>query len=167
MVLCRFRGGFVSRHGAALGTLLGFLAFYWWFDRCGGWNAAPDGFWIFLPTVEGAAYAVLIAWYDSSFSPTKTGLSGWLGWMGERSYSVYLLHFFVVFRAALWVHGRVMDLSNYYVASFWAVGAFCLMAIPAALSFRFIEAPFLRLRRPYLRELCGTRCDAGGVGVGR
>lgn len=42
-----------------------------------------------------------------------------------------------------------MDITNFYVACTWALGLFVLMVIPGYLSYRFIEAPFLKFRRSY------------------
>jgi peptidoglycan/LPS O-acetylase OafA/YrhL len=96
------------------------------------------------------AYATGIAWYDSSFSPGTAGVSGFIGRLGEYSYSIYLLHFFVVFRAARLVNERVMNISNFYLACLWALAFYCLMMPVGYLSFRFIEKPFLKLRRRYI-----------------
>ena len=106
--------------------LTGFLAFYWLFDLGGGFvlspsYPSPSPWWVVLPTVEGLAYAFGIAWYDSSFAPRPAGVSGFIGRIGEYSYSIYLLHFFVVFYAARIVHTHVMDISNFYVACAWAL----------------------------------------------
>src|SRR5258708_17707387 len=38
-----------------------------------------------------------------------------------------LLHFFIVFRAARFVHEQVMDISNFYLACLWALVFFSLM----------------------------------------
>jgi peptidoglycan/LPS O-acetylase OafA/YrhL len=45
-----------------------------------------------------------------------------------------------------------MDISNFYLACTWALACFMLMMPIGYLSFRFIEAPFLRLRRRYTIE---------------
>ena len=63
---------------------------------------------------------------------------------------LYLLHFFVVFHAARFVHERVMDISNFYLAVPWAMLGFVLMLPIGYLSFRFIERPFLRHRKRYV-----------------
>jgi len=56
-----------------------------------------------------------------------------------------------VFHMARFVHEHVMDLSNFYVACLWALVGFALMGIPGYFSMRFIEMPFLRMRRRYVR----------------
>ena len=146
----RIRG----RHGIAASVFLAFNAVYWLFDRAGGLYGfgaltSPSPIWIVLPTLEGAALATLIAYYDASFRPPTTGFSRFVGLAGTYSYSIYLLHAFIVFRAAAFIQERVMDISNFYVALAWGIAGFAAMMPIGYLSYRFIEAPFLRLRRPY------------------
>lgn len=155
MLVFQFRASFAGRHGVALATLLGFTGFYWYFDALGGFyqhapDAAHSALWIFLPTLEGVAYAVGIAWYESSFTPSMSGVSRFVGRLGEYSYSIYLLHFFVVFQASLFVHEHVLDLSNFYLACLVALLFYIAMMPIGYLSFRYIEAPFLRLRKRYI-----------------
>ncbi len=155
MVICQFRTFFGGKHWLALGTFFGFATFYWWFNQLGGLYKnvtypSPSWIWIVLPTIEGLTYAILIAWYERSFQFTTTGLSGFVGKIGEYSYSIYLLHFFIVFTAARFIHQRVVSLSNFYVATLFAAGVFLCMVPIGALSFRFIEAPFLKLRKKYV-----------------
>jgi peptidoglycan/LPS O-acetylase OafA/YrhL len=151
-----FRAYLTRRHFLALLTITGFMLFYWAFDARGGFYhnpsyPSPSRIWILLPTIEGVAYAIAIAWYDNSFTHSTSGISRFIGRLGEYSYSIYLLHFFVVFRAARFVNEHVMNISNFYLACFWALVFFTLMVIPGYLSFRFIEAPFLKLRKPYVK----------------
>ena len=44
-----------------------------------------------------------------------------------------------------------MDISNLYPALAWSALFFALMLAPAHLSFRYIEAPFLKYRRRYAK----------------
>jgi len=155
MLVYQFRSHLVRRHAVLLLVIAAFMVFYWIFDLRGGFlqspaYPSPSRLWIFLPTIEGVAYAVAIAWYEGSFSHPITGVSKFVGRIGEYSYSIYLLQFFVVFRGAQFVHERVMDISNFYVACVWAVVLFVLMMLPGYASYRFIEAPFLRLRKRYV-----------------
>lgn len=143
-------------HWSAAAVLLTFSLFYWYFDSIGGFHLAPtypspSPLWIIMPTVEGAAFAFLIAYYDSSFTPPRSGASRFVGLVGTYSYSIYLLHFFVVFAAARLVHSRIADISNFHVALVWAFAVFLCMMPLGYLSFRYIEAPFLNLRVRYTR----------------
>lgn len=140
---------------AAGAVFVTFSVFYWWLDRSGGFYLrpsypSPSMLWIVLPTVEGLAYASLIAWYDTSFKPSVHGVSAFVGRIGELSYSIYLLHVFFVFRAAAFIHTRVRAIDSFPMALGWAVLFFFLMLIPAALSYRYVESPFLRMRRRYV-----------------
>jgi peptidoglycan/LPS O-acetylase OafA/YrhL len=138
------------------------MVIYWCFDLEGGFfqnpsYPSPSPIWIILPTIEGVAYAVFIAWYDNSFVHPATGVSKFIGRIGEYSYSIYLLHFFVVSPATRFLKNHVMDISNFYVACTWAFIFFVLMMLPGYVSFRFIEQPFLRLRKSYVKAFGNGR----------
>lgn len=155
MLVYQFRGYLARSHLIVIVALTAFAMVYWQFDLDGGFYQnpsypSPSAFWVFLPTIEGLAYSVGIAWYDSSFSPPSTGVSGFIGRVGEFSYSIYLLHVFFVFDAARFVNERIMDISNFYLACLWSVVGFLLMVPVGYLSYRFIEAPFLKLRKRYI-----------------
>jgi peptidoglycan/LPS O-acetylase OafA/YrhL len=72
-----------------------------------------------------------------------------MGRLGEYSYSIYLLHFFVVFEMARIIDQHLMAIGNFYLACLWSALCFLCMLPIGYLSFRFIEAPFLRHRRLY------------------
>lgn len=97
--------------------------------------------YIALDHVRALAAFMVFTWHS--------GISGFVGRIGKYSYSIYLLHFFFVFSAAKFVNEHIMDISNFYLAYTWSAVAFLLMKPAGYLSFRFIEAPFLELRRPY------------------
>jgi peptidoglycan/LPS O-acetylase OafA/YrhL len=155
MLLYQYRAHFARAHALALAVFAAFALYYWFFDLSGGFYRnpsypSPSPLWIIHTTLEGLAYGIGIAWYEGSFSHPTTGVSRFIGWMGTYSYSIYLLHFFVVFRAAEFVQAHIMDLSNFYVACLWSAVFFLLMMPAGYLSFRFIESPFLRRRKPYI-----------------
>ncbi|GAA5004610.1 acyltransferase [Pseudoluteimonas lycopersici] len=156
MLAWQLRSCFAKRHALALLMATAFMLFYWYFDMKGGFRhmpsyPSPSALWIVLPTIEAVAYAVCIAWYDNSFSPGTTGVSGFVGRIGEYSYSIYLLHVFFTGRIGRWMYEHGVPIPNFYVACAWSLLFFLLMAIPAYLSYRFVESPFLRLRKRYLR----------------
>jgi peptidoglycan/LPS O-acetylase OafA/YrhL len=43
-----------------------------------------------------------------------------------------------------------MDISNFYIACLWSTLFFAMMMVPAHISFHYIEAPFMRLRKRYI-----------------
>ena len=66
ITLCRYRHFFTGRHTLVVGGLVAFTAFYWYFDRTGGFfhrpaYPSPSAWWIVLPTIEGGIYALAIA----------------------------------------------------------------------------------------------------------
>lgn len=155
MLAFRYRTFAANRHRFAIAGISAFLLFYWYFNQCGGFYKnphypSPSLIWIVLPTIEGMGYALAIAYYDNSFRPSDKGISGFIGSIGTYSYSIYLFHLFFVFRMASFVHKHVMDISNFYLACLWSAICFSLMIPVGYLSFRFIEAPFLKLRRQYV-----------------
>lgn len=155
MLAYRYRHWLAGRHVVGLLVASALIAFYAWFDHQGGFNLmpsypSPSRLWIVIPDIEGVAYAALIAYYDSSYRPRTSGISGVIGRFGAYSYSLYLLHFFVVFKLPSLIQAHVMGLSNFYVACAWALLCFVCLYPVGYLSFRFIEAPFLRLRKLYI-----------------
>ena len=155
MMVFQFRVFLANRNVLAIVIFTSFTIFYWYFDLQGGFYQNPSYpsprlLWVFLPTIEGIAYAIGIAWYEGSFCHSSSGVSQFIGRIGELSYSIYLLHFFFVFHAARLVNDKIMDISNFYVACLWAVVFFLLMVPVGYLSFHLIEAPFLSKRRSYI-----------------
>ncbi|RMB51744.1 peptidoglycan/LPS O-acetylase OafA/YrhL [Sphingomonas sp. PP-CE-3A-406] len=140
-----------GRHIAAVTVGAAFLAFYYAFDAAGGVSSGPAWVWVILPTVEGVAYAFLIAWYDQSFRHSHGPVSRFIAKMGDYSYSIYLLHYFVVFYVSAFIARHVMDLSNFYVAFVWSILMYLAMMPIGYLSMRFIENPPRRFRKRYVR----------------
>ena len=137
-------------------ALAGFLLFFDLFNRTGGYNEvlgqSNAAIWIILPTIEGAFYAVLIAWYDNLKITNKNWASKQVAKAGRYSYSIYLLHFFFVFAMADFVHESIMPISNYYLAFAWSIIGFIFATFIAAISYKLIEKPFLAYRRPYILD---------------
>ena len=156
MLAYQFRSSLAHRHALAVAVMAGFAIFYWHFDLHGGFYQipypSPSPLWILFPAIEGISYAVGIAWYESSFSHSTAGVSRFIGRIGEFSYSIYLLHFFVVLHAARFVNEQIMNISNFYLACLWSLVSFLLMVPVGYLSFRFIETPFLKRRKRYIVE---------------
>lgn len=162
-----YRHWFKGRHLVALAGFVAFTLFYHAFDRAGGfYNSpsypSPSALWVVMPTIEGLFYCCLIAYYDSSFQPRNRGFSRFLGAIGSYSYSIYLLHFFVVFKMARLLNEKVANLSDLPTAMLF--GSLCFLAVAALgwASFTFIESPFLRLRRPYIKKPVPECAPVGG-----
>jgi len=145
---------FKNRHLLAAGIFFGFYSFFLYFDSLGGLykNSSAPSIWIYLTTVEGACYAALIAWYDTSFRHAPSRVSNFIALIGTYSYSIYLLHFFFFHFLAVTIERYVMDLSNIYVALIFSPVAFLVMIPLGYLSYRFIESPFLKFRTSYIRR---------------
>lgn len=158
MLAFKYKHLIKNQHAITCITLLVFSYGYWLFDVHGGFYnkgsyPSQSAIWIFLPSVEGFCYAAGIAWYVESFQHNGQGwLSRIFSQMGEFAYSIYLLHFFFVFILARFVHENIMDLSNFYVSTIWAVGFYFLMWPLGWLSMNLIERPFLKLRRAYIKK---------------
>jgi len=116
----------------------------------GGWPV--DAWWkVLWPTVEGAVWAVVIVCYIGGGDIWPAALSALLCALGEISFSIYLLHFPVI---------QVVARHEWFVivgtsAAANALATTALVAAPltialSALTYRFVERPFLDLRRRYL-----------------
>lgn len=153
-ILLAYYGGFLkSRHAIAVVAALGLFALYWTFANLGGFhgNASHPNVWIFLLTLEGILYGTLIAWYDLSFKFSSSGLSGALAKVGAASYSIYLLHFFVVFRMAHVINDKIILLDSFYKTILAALVCFVPMSLVGWISYRYFELFWLRFRRPYVK----------------
>tara|TARA_R110002095_G_scaffold15555_1_gene19089 strand:+ start:2056 stop:2973 length:918 start_codon:yes stop_codon:yes gene_type:complete len=99
MIAFQMRTYIKGRHFLVLSGFTAFSIFYWYFDKSGGFYHNPSYpsnrlIWVYLPTLEGLAYALIIAWYDNSFVHTHGRISRFVAVIGTYSYSIYLLHFF-------------------------------------------------------------------------
>lgn len=150
----QFALGIFFYHRGATGRFavvaaVGIVAFYAAFDAAGGFYAGADRLWIVIPTIEGLAFGALISWYDAN--PIRSPRMWLVEKAGQYSYSIYLLHCFVVFDAALLIDRHVMRLDSLYVALPWALLFFLVMTGIGHLSYKLIEEPPLRFRKSYIR----------------
>jgi len=146
-----------KRHLLMLVLFALFTTFYWYFDSIGGFYDSPSypspyPIWIVMPTIEGAFFGSLVAYYDSSFALPNSGLSAQVAKIGAYSYSIYLSHFFYVF----WmgdVFFSVAQTRNFYVTAVAGLACFLVAAALASVSYRYVEVPFLQLRRKYALDM--------------
>lgn len=146
----RIRG----RHIVAIVAGFALSIAYWMLDRQGGVLDAMTGpvnpAWMLLPTLEGVCFGVIVAWYATSFRHSRGKVSRAVAACGAASYSMYLLHPFVVFDLAKFARWSLPGATDFYIAILWSALAFAALTPIAWLSYRYIELPFLKLRRPYV-----------------
>ena len=130
---------------AALLILAGSYAFH----RAGGW---PNTAWwrALWPTAEGAAWSWFIVAYVAFGPSVPALLSRALCWVGQISFSLYLLHMLVIEAIAVRQWMPLMT-NNAYVDALLVT---IVIVVPASLAlaafaYRVIEVPFLGLRRRY------------------
>ena len=154
MIAYQMRKQITGRHFLVISSFCAFSMFYWFFDKAGGYsnNSLNSLVWVYLPTLEGLAYGILIAWYDNSFTHSNGKVSRFIALIGTYSYSIYLLHFFFYKIMIFLMIRYIMPVSNFYIALCFSVLGFLLMVPIGYLSFRFIESPFLKLRTNYIVE---------------
>lgn len=134
-----------------------FVIFYWGFNRAGGFYQmssypSTSSIWILLPLAEGAAYACFIAWYDS-IAIRSTVASRLFGRMGSYAYSVYLIHVFFVFKVSTFIHEKLISITGFNSALIASTACFLLIMPIAYISYRFVESPFLNMRKIYSENL--------------
>lgn len=150
MVAFSIRQHLYGRHALAIALALSFAVYFWFFDLSGGWHNSKPYVWVTMPTIEGTFYAALIAWYDTSFKP-RGRISDAIALIGQGSYSMYLLHYFVVFKMAWLFHMHILPITNFAIAVLGAALCFLALCPLAILSYQIVEMPFLKLRRPYIK----------------
>jgi peptidoglycan/LPS O-acetylase OafA/YrhL len=154
---CQYRAKFVKKHFLVVLIALLFGIFYYEFDLQGGFYNNPsypskNPLWIVMPTVEGMSYAAIIAWYDNSFKHSTGRFSRFIAAIGTYSYSIYLLHPFVVFKLVPMINSYV-DLPNrVYMGILSSSMAFLVMIPIGYISYRLIELPFFKFRVQYIRD---------------
>jgi peptidoglycan/LPS O-acetylase OafA/YrhL len=139
---------------AAIAFIL-IVGFYYFFDRMGGFYGLGDYpstslVWVFIPTIEGLTYGILIAWYTESFQ-FKPNVFLWLvGRAGVYSYSIYLLHFFFFHKMSRAAIKLGLSIENFYIGLITSLFFFGCMVLIGHVSYKLIEEPFLRFRKQYI-----------------
>lgn len=115
MAAAIYRDRIRARHWLAPTVFTGASLMWWSYNVVGGYAAQSlDAAWIIIPTLQGACFAFLVAYYDTSL-PVLRGIaarvSRGIAYVGEWSYSIYLLHFFYVFHYARFANGCNQFLS--------------------------------------------------------
>ena len=138
----------------ALVTLLLFLMFWHVFNIRGGYYFNPaypstSPYWIFLPSVEGVAYATLIAWYETSSLQIPSLVNRVLATIGTVSFSIYLWHWPMRLPVQRIFLAMGFEGKTFLEASVLSILFFVVVVLASIASYRLIEKPFLSLRKSY------------------
>src|SRR5262245_13768545 len=126
-----------SQHVAMITAFVVYSLFYHSFDVAGGFYLTSfSPVWIILPTLEGLFFCFMIAYYDTTFKFRTVGFSGVLARIGACSYSIYLLHFFVVISMNK-AMSSVVPLTNFFISTIAATLAFCAFTPFAWMSYHY------------------------------
>jgi len=135
----------------------GIIIFYQYFVLEGGYCNYNDEYpsksiiWVFIPTLEGLFYSMIIIYYVQQKIPEK--LDKIFSSVGKWSYSIYLGHFHLFPYIFLLIATTVGMPGNFYGRFFIALLVFPLIVLFSSLTYKIIEKPFLRLRKNYLLPL--------------
>lgn len=119
--------------------------------RAGGWTVTAN--WkIFWPSIEAALWAFFIVTYLAAGRLIPAMFAKAATKVGEISYSIYLIHFIVLMLIVKFEWFIRVSGNAYYDALITTL----LLAAPVTISiglltYVLIEAPFLTLRKPYIR----------------
>lgn len=134
-----------------------FLIFFYYFEYIGGFyqiDKYPSNniIWVFLPFIQGFAYSIIISYYDNnSFKFLKSKFSIILSKIGLWSYSIYLWHFLIIFSMSEFIDKYLIKIQNLYIGIVIASVSFLFFIFIGYLSFNFIEKPFFKFKKVYLK----------------
>ena len=109
---------------------------------------------MFIKYLVNIPFAVFFMLYIFSNHPWVTTFktSGKLNYLGNISYGIYMLHSIATYYVGKWIPAH-----NFNEKFLLVLPAIALTILPAALSYRYIESPFLRLKNRF--ELIRTRAQ--------
>jgi len=150
-----------------LAVVTAWLYIYHVINQNGGYTGQPastyfQAMWIVVPTLEGMFYMLIAASYLRLRIHIFKWIDGSLAWLGSLSYSLYLNHEAVLGAAFNWVIKYKWPIATPLQISLYS----CLVVYPlvvaiSAVTYYFIEKPFLSLRRSYLIEPSHTAPESG------
>ncbi|WP_199423602.1 acyltransferase family protein [Actinotalea solisilvae] len=135
-----------------VGGSLAVLALLWVFNQLSGYSR-PTWWRMVWVDAEGAAWAVVIVALTWVVGSHAGRVSRAVAAVGERSYSIYLLHFVLVSLVA--THDALWVRIGGPVTSALATGLVVVLPLTVLLSwltYAAIERPFLRMRGTYVRD---------------
>jgi peptidoglycan/LPS O-acetylase OafA/YrhL len=147
-----FRSLLRGRHLCMGVATVAFFGFYQWFVSLGGFygTQGTHTVWIFIPTIEAAFFSLLVAYYDA-FAFSRAWYWRLIEAIGAASFSIYLLHNFVVFVLAQIASRYFPAMATWEIAEAVALSVFAVIVPIGWLSYRYVELPFLQFRRRYVR----------------
>lgn len=145
-----FRSKLRGRHVLMGIATVAYFAFYHWFVGIGGFYGTQGSraVWIFIPTIDAAFFSFLVAYYDG-FAFSRAWYWRSIEVIGSASFSIYLLHTFIVFDLGALADHYIPDIATWEIAEAVALAAFLALFPVAWLSYRYFELPFLRYRSSY------------------
>jgi peptidoglycan/LPS O-acetylase OafA/YrhL len=93
-----------------------------------------------FPAIAAGAWLIFLSVFQSSVGPL------WLRYLGKISYGLYVFHSLCLYLAAHLLGGYPRNARQFVV--FWCLGL-ALTLVFAALSYKFLESPFLRLKERF------------------
>jgi peptidoglycan/LPS O-acetylase OafA/YrhL len=93
-----------------------------------------------FPAIAAGAWLIFISVFQSGVAPV------WLRYLGKISYGLYVFHSLCLYIAAHILGGYPRNAGQFAV--FWFL-ALALTVTSAALSYKFLESPFLRLKERF------------------
>jgi len=109
------------------------------------------------------AFGVLV--YLAASRPSKSRLnvslsSRWLVYLGQRSYSLYLIHWVLYWQIRLQIQEFVTPAFSRDALIFMVgISTVCISLVVAELMYRTLEQPFLRMKSGWLRGLDAKRLE--------
>jgi peptidoglycan/LPS O-acetylase OafA/YrhL len=137
-----------------------------WLDRAGGYDVIASWKVVWMD-LEAIVWALFLLSYLRAEPILPRRVSRAIGWLGELSYSMYLLHYLVamIFQARQW-YPHLSDNPNWN-----ALGGGLLVLLPVTvaislLTYGLVERPFLALRGVYLGPPLPLRLVSAGPAAG-
>ncbi len=132
-------------------SLVSIVLLIWCFHDVGGGFDSSANWKLLWPTAEGLAWATFIVGYLAIAHRTPQLISSLLCFIGEMSFSIYLIHS-TMFAVVSAMGGVLQPTGRWDLDALATTMGYVLPATLAlsAVTYRVIEKPFLRLRRPYL-----------------
>jgi peptidoglycan/LPS O-acetylase OafA/YrhL len=105
-----------------------------------------------LPPIEASLWAGFLVLYIRAAEMWPPAIAEALIWLGERSYSIYLLNVAVVaaFAARHWI--LLPSLGWYWSSLVTMIPVLSVLILVSALTFRLVESPFMTMRRSYTKR---------------